>query len=60
MTTPEIVAILATVTIGSAALIAYILWVVRTSGSDRKEDPELVRSLIDEAPYDRISNILPR
>lgn len=56
------VEIVANVTVAAAALcaIAYMRSVIRSSGSDRWNDPEAVAHLIETAPYHRLNNVLPR
>lgn len=40
--------------------IAYVAFVVRTSGSDKYASPQRVKALVKKAPYDRLDNVLAK
>jgi len=55
----ETIATIATISLAAVA-IGYVLWVIRSSGAGRVDDAELVKHMVETAPYERLSNILPR
>jgi len=40
--------------------IAYVAYVVKSSGRDRPHDPAAVQRLLDVAPYERLDKVLDK
>jgi hypothetical protein len=40
--------------------VAYVVYLVRSSGRDRRADPVRVQRLIDTAPYERLDGVLAK
>ncbi|MGC9420262.1 MAG: hypothetical protein ACP5EN_14970 [Rhodovulum sp.] len=36
----------------------YVAYLVRTSGRDRPDSPDLVWHMVETAPYDRLHNVI--
>ncbi|WP_298905025.1 hypothetical protein [uncultured Aliiroseovarius sp.] len=45
-------------TLVTAGALAYLVWLLRTSGRDRVDDPDLVEQFRETAPFEKLDQVL--